>query len=251
MLLFLITLLIITSWWAKCYTRHGQSLELPDFVGKSVAEAAGMAHQYNFELIKIDSIFLVDKPGSVILQQSPPATSLVKKDRKVYIVVTKHNADMIPISALPRLYGQSYDVKKEELARGFEIKSNIIGYTYDAGPTNYIMAVVYEGDTILSSRLEKADTKLPKGCTLNFVLSTDTGADIPVPNVTCMNYTAASFLLTSLGLNIEEIEEDVIDNKNACFVIHQEPLYDIDSRMHSGDTVRIFLNPKKPADCPE
>ncbi|MEO5583622.1 MAG: PASTA domain-containing protein [Saprospiraceae bacterium] len=250
MIIFSLTLLLITSWWLKCYTRHGQSIELPDFTGKTMAEAEQMARSHDFELIKQDSTFFVDKPGSIVLRQAPKPGSLVKEDRKVYLVVTKHNADLVSVSMLPRLYGQSFDVKKSELQKGFEFKSNIVGYTYDAGPKDYIMAVIYQGDTIISSKIEQKEYKLPKGATLDFVLSSNTGAEIPIPNVVCMTYPAATFLLTSMGLIIQEIEEDVIDHKESSYVIHQEPLYDQDTRIHSGDTVRIFLNLKKPDPCP-
>lgn len=145
MILFLLTLLMITSWWLKCYTRHGQSITLPDFVGKSMEEAAQMASKHDFVLVKVDSLFKVDQPGSMILQQTPIAGSFVKEDRKVYLVVTKHGADLVPVSSLPKLYGQSFEVKKSELQRGFDIKSNIAGYVYDAGPVNYIMMVIYQG----------------------------------------------------------------------------------------------------------
>lgn len=250
MFLFLFTLLLLTSWWLKCYTRHGQKILLPDFVGKTVEEAEDLASKHDFTLVKIDSIFWVDKPGSVILQQTPDAGSFVKEDRKIYLVVTKHNADLITLSSLPTLYGRSFEVKKGELERGFEIKSNIAGYTYDAGPKNYIMAVIYRGDTILSSKIERVEYQFPKGATLDFILSTDTGAEVPLPDVVCMNYSAASFLVTSLGLIIQEVEEDVIDDKNGSFVTHQEPVFDAEVKMKSGDTLRIFLNSKKPASCP-
>lgn len=248
--IFLVSLLLITSWWLKCYTRHGQSLELPDFVGKSMDEAEKIARKHDFELVKMDSLFEVDKPGSIILQQSPPVGSLVKENRKIYLVVSKHNADLLSLSSLPKLYGQSFEVKKDELDRGFSIKSNVVGYVYDAGPTDYIMGAIFNGDTILTSEFEISDFKLPKGGTINFILSTDTGADLPVPNVTCMTYAAASFLLTSLGLIMDEVEEDVINDKNTSWVTHQEPLYDDVTRIKSGDTVIVFLNTKKPVSCP-
>lgn len=251
MLLFLATLLMITSWWLKCYTRHGQSVSLPDFVGKSLEEAENLADKHDFVLVKMDSLYEVGKPGSIILQQSPPVGSPVKEDRKVYLVITKHTADLITLSMLPKLYGQNFDVKKEELLRGFSIKSTVAGYTYDAGPTNYIMGVICNGDTILTSDFEKSDYTFPKGGTLDFILSTDTGAEIPVPNVTCMTYAAASFLLTSLGLAIDEIEEDIINDKNNAFITHQEPVYDDATKIKSGDTIHIFLHSKKPATCPE
>lgn len=250
MLLFLFTLLLLTSWWLKCYTRHGQKIELPDFIGKTMAEAEQMARTHDFTLVKIDSVYWVDKPGSVILQQTPDPGSFVKEDRKVYLVVTKHNADLISLASLPTLYGRSFEVKKAELEKGYEIKSNVVGYTYDAGPVNYIMAVIYQGDTILSAKLERSEYQFPKGATLDFILSTDTGAEIPLPDVVCMTYSAGSFLLSSLGLIIQEVEEDVIDDKNASFITHQEPIFDPEVKMKSGDTLRIFLNTKKPVTCP-
>lgn len=249
MLLFLISLLMITSWWLKCYTRHGQSIELPDFIGKNFEEANRIASKHDFELVKIDSVFKVDQPGSIILQQNPLPGSHVKEDRKVYLVVTKHTADLIPLSALPKLYGQSYESKSAELKKGFDITTMIAGYIYDAGPVNYIMGVIYQGDTLLNNKIERLDYSIPKGGTLGMILSKDTGADISLPNVVCMNYTAAAFLLNSLGLVVDEIEEDVLNNKNESYVTHQEPLFDADYSIKSGDTVHIYLNSKKPADC--
>lgn len=248
--LFLFGLLLLTAWWMKWYTRHGQQVQLADFTGKTLQEASKLARKHDFKLVTIDSVFWVDKPGSIILQQTPEAGSFVKEDRKIYVVVTKYNADLIPLSSLPTLYGRSYEVKKAELEKGFDIRSNIAGYVYDAGPVNYIMGVIYNGDTILSASLEKKDSRIAKGSALDFILSTDTGAEIPVPDIVCMTYSAASFILTSLGLNIQEVEEDVIDDKNASFVIHQEPVFDPEVKMKSGDTMRIFLNSKKPDNCP-
>ena len=66
-----------------------------------------------------------------------------------------------------------------------------------------------------------------------------------------MTYNAAQFLLSSMGLIIEQIEEDVVDDINASYIIHQEPIFDQDSKMKSGDTIRIFLNNKKPVSCPD
>lgn len=250
MILFLFTLLLLTSWWLKCYTRHGQKIELPDFIGKTIEQAEQIAAKHDFVLVKIDSVYRVDKPGSVILQQTPEAGSLVKEDRKIYLVVSKHNADLITLASLPTLYGRSFEVKKAELERGFEIKSNIAGYMYDAGPVNYIMAVIYQNDTILSAKFERTEYQFPKGATLDFILSTDTGAEVPLPDVVCLTYSAANFLLTSLGLIIQEVEEDVINDKNSSFITHQEPIYDPGAKLKSGDTLRIFLNSKKPETCP-
>lgn len=248
--LFLFGLLLLTALWMKWYTRHGQHVQLADFTGKSLQEATKLARKHDFQLIAMDSVFRVDRPGSIILQQTPEAGSFVKEDRKIYVVVTKHNADLVPLSSLPTLYGRSFEVKKAELEKGFDIRSNVAGYVYDAGPVNYIMGVIYQGDTILSASLEKKDARIAKGSVLDFILSTDTGAEIPVPDMVCMTYPAALFLLTSLGLNIQEVEEDVIDDKNASFVIHQEPVFDPGVKMKSGDTMRVFLHSRKPDTCP-
>ena len=49
----------------QLYTRHGQSLELPDYNGWNLEEALTDAADKSFRMAVLDSIHIVGKPGGV------------------------------------------------------------------------------------------------------------------------------------------------------------------------------------------
>ena len=41
-------LFLMTFWWLKCYTNHGESVQVPSYVGMSFREAAKKARSRDF-----------------------------------------------------------------------------------------------------------------------------------------------------------------------------------------------------------
>ena len=233
-----------SSWWLKCYTRHGQSIELPDFIGKNFESQSELLQSMIFELVKIDSVFKVDQPGSIIFAAKSIARLTCEKIAKVYLVVTKAHGRPDTTLCITKIVWSELWIKK------CWIKKKGFWYYYDdcrihlrcrTGQLHY--GVIYQGDTLLNNKIERLDYSIPKGGTLGMILSKIRELT-SVYNVVCMNYTAAAFLLNSLGLVVDEIEEDVLNNKNESYVTHQEPLFDADYSIKSGDTVHIYLNSK-------
>lgn len=243
-----ILLIIVLQWFLRIYTNHGQKLILPDYVDMKLEDAGKKAATETFEIIPNDSIFVVSKPGGIILSQNPEPGAIVKEGRKVYVTLTKHNADQIKVQRLPLMYGKDFERKKKELKLGFEIESEIVGYRFDPGPPNYILAVLYQQDTIISARGRDNEYEIPKGATLGFVLSKETGASLNVPDLICMGKEEAGFLLSALKLHIEFYDEAENSGEN-LYVVRQEPRYDPQANIIMGDTVRIWLSPYKLVDC--
>jgi eukaryotic-like serine/threonine-protein kinase len=249
-----IALVLITSfllvmglqWYLKVYTLHGQKIKLPDFIDLSLEEA--MAASETFTLIPNDSIFIVGREGGIIIDQKPNAGAIVKEGRKIYVTLTKFTADKISVDRLPEMYGKDFERKKKELEIGFELKSEVIDYKFDPGPPNYILAVIYQGDTLISSKGRKTGIEVPKGAKLQFVLSKDSGGKLNLPNLVCLSETEALFILSYLNLSAEKQDVEQI-TKGTPFVIRQEPAYDPNAVVLMGDTIKIWLSEQKPLDC--
>lgn len=245
----LILCLILTFMWLRRYTRHGQQLELPDYTGQILEEAAQDAKEKSFRMVVMDSVHVVGKRGHEIIRQNPLAHSLVKEKRTIYVTVTKYAAEKIPLSRLPSLYGKSFDRKAAELKDGFQIRSEVVGRQYDPGEPDHILAVIYEGDTIIDRQKRGGDVMIEKGSTLGFILSQSTGGRLPIPNLICMTYAEAQFLLENSGLLISEvIQEDQIIDLQGAFVAGQVP-DPAEGMIEQGSSMKLSLTREKPLHC--
>ena len=86
------------------YTHHGETAEVPDFKGKTIAELENFIAGKNVGYVIIDSIYdPKEKPG-IVIKQDPEAKSLVKHNRIIYLYVTSTQAPQI---AMPKLVDRS------------------------------------------------------------------------------------------------------------------------------------------------
>jgi beta-lactam-binding protein with PASTA domain len=192
---------------------------------------------------------MVGKRGHEIIRQNPLPHSLVKERRTIYVTVSKYAADKIPVSRLPALYGKSFERKKQELKEGFDILAEVVGRQYDPGEPDHILAVIYEGDTIIDRSKQGGNVMIEKGSTLGFILSQRTGGRLPIPNLICMTYAEAQFLLESSGLEISEIvQEDQIVDLNSAYVAGQVPDPE-EGLIEQGSGMRLSLTRDKPMHC--
>ncbi|MBN2364643.1 MAG: PASTA domain-containing protein [Calditrichaeota bacterium] len=75
---------VIMPW----YTKHGQSMELPDVTDKPVDEGITILEEGGFEPVIQDSVYDEQFAPGKIIQQNPLPYSMVKEGRRVYIIVS-------------------------------------------------------------------------------------------------------------------------------------------------------------------
>ncbi len=249
---FLVLSLILGFGWLKIYTNHGQKLVLPDYEKKALAEVLEDAENESFDIVVTDSIHDLDYPGGIVYSQNPDPQSLVKENRKIYVTVTKYNPDLIPLDALPNLYGNIY-TSMRELIRGFGLETKILDYKFDTGPENSILEVKYKGETIINREGKKPNYSLEKGGTLEFILAKSSGGLTAVPNLRCSEYSTAVFLADSyrLILQVVDNEEFALENYEGTYVTRQIPAADDMGKLLMNDTIKIYLARSKPSDCSE
>ena len=239
----------ITFTWLRGYTHHGQQLELPDYVGANLADVTEQVREDGFRITIIDSVYLVGKPGHMIIQQNPPAGSMVKENRNVYVTITKKTADLIAFDRLPILYGKEFNRKRRELYQSFEINAEIVGKKFDPGEPNHILEVRYEGEVISNASGRKEDIQISKGGTLQMIVSERVGGELAIPDLVCKTFAEARFIIENSNLNLGEVITDgQIGIVDSAFVTGQVPDPG-EGVMYMGDVIRLSISKVKPANC--
>lgn len=235
--------------WLRFYTNHGQKLELPKFIGMDIQDATDLAQDKDFDLIVVDSIFIVGKKGGIITEQNPKPLSLVKEKRKVYVTITKYGVESISVNDLPVLYGNAFEQKKAEL-KYRDIECIIKDYKYDPGEPNHILEVYYNGELIVSKDTRKEDLLITKGDTLEFILSRKDGGDVIVPDLRCLDLEEAKFLLSTSKLELGNLsKKGAIEPDGTMYIVSQNPPYDGITNIKMGEKISVVVSGEKPRDC--
>lgn len=239
-------LFLLTFWWLKCYTNHGESQEVPNFVGMGYRAASAMAMSSDFDVVVNDSIYVPGKPPGQVLAQNPTPGSRVKEGRTLYFTVAKNNPDIIK---MPDLVGSDdYDLYSRKCIR-LGLKPQVLARIADPKLSpNTIVAVLFQGDTITEEI--RNGYRVAMGATIDFIVSEQVALTVEIPDCVCQTYDAARFLLSSSNLNVGAVIHDgtVVDQLTA-YVWRQTPQFDPEGTMRVGEQVDLYLTQERPAGC--
>lgn len=118
------------------YTRHGESIVVPNLEGKQVNDAEYLLKQVDLQIVVSDSGYNKKMPPGCVLSQFPAAGSHVKDGRIIYVVI---NATSSPTISLP-------DIADNSSLREAEVKLKIMGFKlgsveYVDGEKDWVYAV--------------------------------------------------------------------------------------------------------------
>ncbi|TVR79612.1 MAG: PASTA domain-containing protein [Saprospirales bacterium] len=245
-----VVIVILLHQGLKLYTRHGQQIPLPDYVGENIESATEDAERRSFRMFVSDSIFIVGRQGGIIIDQVPKAHELVKENRKIYVTVTKNQPDMVTLDELPPLYGRSFERTARVLQMAHSIESNIAGRTFDPGPEGHIMGVIYQGDTIIDRGEVLRDMKVPVGGRIDFIISEQRGGQVEIPDLVCRTFDEAEFIIRSYRLRIGNTRlQGEIEDLQRAFIVEQDPPFDETVKVQMGSSVNLVLSAEKPQFC--
>jgi D-alanine-D-alanine ligase len=240
-----VLLLLLTNWILKFYTHHGESLEVHNYIGMQLKDAEKTARSRSFKIVISDSIFRVDQPPNTVLEQYPAPFSRVKEDRRIYLTVTSSTAPQVPLPLLEGAY--NYETYRRKLQR-LGIESAIRERQFDSKlEENTILHLYHDGRKITEDDLRRG-VKVPKGSTVEFVVTERLTDQVPAPDLICKRYEEASFLITATNLVIGEVYGD-LENRDQAFIYQQDPEPGVMMRM--GEQINIYLSSRRPRDCPE
>lgn len=237
----------MTFWWMDCYTRHGSSYQVEDFKGMSVPDAQKLAKQKNFTIMIADSLFLPGQPPNTVLSQTPEPQSKVKKNRKIYLTVTKASPDQVEI---PGLTGgnDDYATYQKKLKR-LKVNSKVKERRFNNKLEPNTILEVYYNDENVTEKL-RGGFKVDMGSTVEVIVTERKGGRVQIPDLVCMRFNEAEFLVGNYELNIGSIITDatVID-QNSAYVWRQVPTANANQRFAIGSSVDIYLTQQRPDGC--
>ncbi|MCC6727250.1 MAG: PASTA domain-containing protein [Saprospiraceae bacterium] len=247
MLGILVGFALFSNWFLGCYTNHGESVQVDDFIGMHVDDAERQASDKDFEFIVLDSVWTEGQPSGIILKQNPKPLSRVKEGRKIYVTVTgAPNAYRLPDI---KLSAYDFDRYSKRIAMN-GVKSRVKERVYDRKQSeNSILYFYHNGKKVTEAEVKAGYYVMP-GDVLEFVVTEQTSNELQVPDLVCMNFSAAEFLVSSSNLIIGTVNEDgAITNQSTAYISRQEPAAGEPVQM--GMQINVWISQGLPDGCTE
>ncbi len=238
---------LFSNWFLGCFTNHGESVQVDDFTGMELSDAKRQARDKDFEFVIMDSVWTEGKPSGIILKQTPKPLSRVKEGRKIYVTVTG-NPDAYRLPDL-KLSAYDFDRYSKKLAMN-GVKSRIKERVYDRKQSENSILYFYHDGKKITEREVKSGYYVMPGDVLEFVVTEQLSNELQVPDLVCMNFSAAEFLVSSSNLIIGTVnDEGAISNQSTAYVSRQEP--PAGEPIQMGGQITVWVTQTLPDGCSE
>ncbi len=213
----MLLLIFGTLWWLSSYTRHGESVKVPNLRGlslQSLDDAIGAAH---LSYLVTDSIYSDEFPRGTVIQQNPTPGQKVKDGRTIYLTVNSILPEMV---IMPDLYGKSKRIAIPLIEiSGLQLER--IQYRPDESCTDCVIDQLYQGKSI------KQGSQIRKGEPITLVLGQRSNELTNVPRLLGLRYTDAYELLMAYSLNMGAVLScqgcASAQDSAGAFVVNQRP----------------------------
>lgn len=229
-----VIILVFTSvsFILNSYTRHGDSLTVPDIRGLRIEDAIHLLEEKNLRYTISDSLYFDDKPKLSILEQNPAPNSKVKEGRFIYITI---NSNKAPQVALPNLLDVSLR-QAEAMLGSVGLKVGKLIYKPDIAK-DVVLDVQY-----LNMSLQPGK-KIGKGTAVDLILGDGLGGEsISLPDLTGLTLEEARNLITSSSLTLGSVVYlGTVSDSAETRVARQNPAFAEGATVSSGQPIDLFL----------
>jgi UDP-N-acetylmuramate--alanine ligase len=226
------------------YTAHGNSTDLPDFVGMQKVEAENAADDLGLKLKFEKGPFDPNRPPGQVVLQHPKAGAGVKKNRSIYLTIL---TDEAPLIQLPTLVGNyDYTQYSTRIERMGDIRSKIREQVYDPKQEENTILHIFFGETKVTDAMLRSGYEVPQGSMLEFVVTVRQTGEVKVPDYKCKPFGVVEFLLDGSNLLVGEIHGNV-SNQSEAFVMRTDPPGG--KMVPVGSKFDIYLSQRRPDDC--
>lgn len=228
---FLMALLI----WLNFYTRHGQSRQVPDFIGKTLVETRQLARKARVRFQIIDSVYTSEVPRGCVADQNPAPGFRVKRWRNVMITINAFNPEMVAMPNLVNLPRRQAVAILE--SAGLEV--GIPRYVPDIS-VDVVLKQLYNGRDI-----QEGDS-IQKGSVIDLVLGKGlSNQRTPVPDLAGLDLESAIDRIfgASLTLVTSIYDNSVLTAADSAraFVYKQNPEFNVDATIQLGSSIYLWL----------
>lgn len=238
----------IVRWSLKIYTRHGESIQVPDYTGMDMRDAMRKAEKQNFRIVAIDSFFDSNKRPNTIYQQDPMPNQRAKEGRTIYVSKYRAQADSVLLPTLMRA-GYNFEQYRTKLKR-IDVKARVQERIFDnKQEENTVLHFFHNGLKITDDMLRRG-VKVPRGSTLEFVITERITNEVALPDLICKRFDEAKFLLTTSNLALGQTS-GAEGAESSAFVYRQEPEFVPGQMVVKGSSIDLYLTTSRPDGCPE
>ncbi len=189
--IFIALVILGTYFFLINYAKTGEAVTVPNLEGYDLVEAEAELTQLDLEIEVIDSIFHLGQQGGIIMEQQPREGSMVKKNRKIYLTISRYET---PTVKVPNVLNQTSAIAISKLnRRGF-----IIGkLTSKTDPCDgCAIGIELNGKTI------QPETNIPVGSKIDLIIGQlNEGANSVVPTLYGLTKDEATQVLHNFELN--------------------------------------------------
>lgn len=225
-----LVVLMVVLFFIRIYARQGEEYELPDVVGRNIAELQD-DNPIELDVVVMDSIFRPGEAGGLILTQDPKAGTMVKKGRKLYITMTAYTPED---AVLPELAGLTVRQAVNELyAEGLVVGK--LKFVEDPYKNNVI-------DQTCKGKTLYAGQQIERGSVVDLVVGLGDGSGRSVVPFT-IGKTAdrARRDIVSASLNVGREHYSGVKHRQTAVVCRQEPDYTGVSKYPYGTSVDLWF----------
>lgn len=231
-----LAILFIAFFSLRYYTKHGQGLYVPTLKGTNIEQAVSKLTSMGLRY-EVDSVYIMDQPPGLVIDQDPDANTFVKDNRTIYLTI---NTSQAPNVNFP-------DVEFKSLR---EVESILSGFGLKIGDTTYKPDVSRDVvlEAMFGGRAVAVGDVLPKGSRIDLVLGDGRGnEDVEIPNLVGLTADEARFSLKGSMLNMGTItyQGPITDTANAVIVMQSPILSDTLTKVKIGTPVNIILAEKQ------
>lgn len=221
-------------------TRHGDSIRVPNFLGMTIEEAYEAARSGELNIIVRDSVFDVDLPGGLVVDQLPRTSTVrdvtVKSGRKIYVTINAYNRRTVDV---PYVAKQTLRQALNQIERSGLTVDRLI-YEADMTSTDYVLAQHVGRKEILPET--RMSAPVGTGVTLRVSYRREEQHTF-MPRLVGLSLQQAKNTLWDNGLNIGDIVyddsvEDIISRRKAR-VYRQSR--NIGTEIRRGGEVTLYL----------
>lgn len=189
MLAVAVVAVVALYFWLDHYTRHGESVEVPDVCGLYYLDADASLAENGMRSLVIDSMYIESKPRGVVLDQVPRASSSVKSGRTIYLTINALSPRKV---TMPELKNLSYR-QVEAIVKGLGLSAPQIIY-WNSEYKDLVLNVMADGRPV------EAGDKLP--VTARIVFSVGNGMYAPTRRLTAADSLSTDSLMVD-SLTVE------------------------------------------------
>ena len=145
--------LCIALWiWMLQYTKHGESVEVPEVKGMMLGDAEYTLDELDLVTVVVDSAYVRQQPAGVVLEQKPLAGSRVKTGREIYLTV---NQKQSPTNTIPDIAGNCS--RREAEARLKALGFKIGPMEFVPGDPDWVIALKVNGREVYTGERVPSD----------------------------------------------------------------------------------------------